>query len=490
MKKILLFSILPFFACSQIQIGNAINGKFSYDQSGNSISLSTDGSIVAIGAANNTSNNNTGYVSIYKNTNGTWTQLGDDIFGEAAGDNFGFSVALSSDGSIVAVGSPYNDNNGLNAGTVRLFFYNGISWNQIGNSINGENAGDLSGYSISLSANGKTVAIGAKYNDGNGDNSGHVRIYNNIGGDWIQVGDDINGENANDESGSSVSLSANGNIVAIGAEKNNGNGVLSGHVRIFKNTSNEWIQVGNDIDGEAANDFSGTVSLSDNGTIVAIGAKFNDQNGFTSGHVRIFENTNNTWNQIGNDIDGENEGDQSGYSVSLSGNGDFLAIGGIGNDDNGAFSGQTRVYQKSGNSWIQVQNDINGANSGILSGYSVSLANDGLTLAIGAINSSNNGEKSGDVTLFNIDSTASFNLNEAAFRNVDFIVYPNPVSEVVRIDLHQNLTLNAVHFYNNLGQLVKTARTTTIELGDLSKGNYFIEVITNEGKAVKNLIIR
>ena len=71
-------------------------------------------------------------------------------------------------------------------------------------------------------------------NDGNGDGSGHVRIYRYDGSNWQQLGADIDGEAAGDESGGSVSLSADGNTLAIGAIFNNGNGTESGHVRIYQ----------------------------------------------------------------------------------------------------------------------------------------------------------------------------------------------------------------------------------------------------------------
>jgi hypothetical protein len=78
------------------------------------------------------------------------------------------------------------------------------------------------------------VAIGADANDGNGNDSGHVRVYNTDGTTWTQVGADIDGEAADDRSGRSVSLSADGTVVAIGATNNSGNGSNSGHVRVFK----------------------------------------------------------------------------------------------------------------------------------------------------------------------------------------------------------------------------------------------------------------
>ena len=108
-----------------------------------------------------------------------------------------------------------------------------FSSTQIGGDIDGEVAGDNSGTSVSLSSDGAVVAIGARHNDGNGNSSGHVRVYQNISGTWTQLGGDINGEAANDYLGKSVSLSGNGTIVAIGADSNDGNGPSSGHVRIY-----------------------------------------------------------------------------------------------------------------------------------------------------------------------------------------------------------------------------------------------------------------
>ena len=148
-------------------------------------------------------------------------------------------------------------------------------------------AEDRSGASVSLSSDGAVVAIGATQNDGNGDQSGHVRVYAFDGGDWVQRGADIDGEAADDESGASVSLSSDGAVVAIGATQNDGNGDQSGHVRVYGFDGGDWVQRGADIDGEAQGDSSGvSVSLSSDGAVVAIGATQNDGNGDLSGHVR------------------------------------------------------------------------------------------------------------------------------------------------------------------------------------------------------------
>jgi hypothetical protein len=112
-------------------------------------------------------------------------QVGQDIDGEAADDESGFSVSLSSDGRRVAIGATGNDGNGDFSGHVRLYDWNGSSWVQVGLDIDGEAADDESGRSVSLSSDGRRVAIGAPFNAGNGNNSGQVRIYNTVGGTFM-----------------------------------------------------------------------------------------------------------------------------------------------------------------------------------------------------------------------------------------------------------------------------------------------------------------
>jgi hypothetical protein len=359
-----------------------------FDGTSSSLSLSSDGNIVAIGDSDvQIYAPYTGRVRIYEWNETEWTQLGSDIDGEAAGDASGYSVSLSTDGTIVAIGAPSNDGNGDYSGHVRIYQWSGTEWIQRGSDIDGEAQDDGSGQGVSLSTDGTIVAIGAPSNDGNGDRSGHVRIYQWGGTEWIQRGNDIDGETAGDNSGSSdsVSLSADGNIVAIGASGNDGNGDDSGHVRIYQWNGAAWMQVGDDIDGEAGGDRSGfRLSLSADGSIVAIGANSNG-NGEDSGHVRIYQWDGTEWMQRGSDIDGEAGDASSGVSLSLSADGTIVAIGATGNDNRtGINAGRVRIYQWNETEWIQRGNDIDGKVNGDFSGSVVSLSGDGGTVAISA----------------------------------------------------------------------------------------------------------
>jgi hypothetical protein len=223
-------------------------------------------------------------------------QLGGDIDGEVAGDWSGFSVSLSADGSRVAVGAPRNSGAGLmRAGHVRIFAFNGTAWIQVGGDIDGEAANDWSGSSVSLSADGSRVAIGARFNAGGGSSRGHVRVYDWSGAAWVQAGGDIDGEADGDNSGFSVALSGDGSRVAIGAPSNGDAGPGAGHVRVYAWSGTAWTQVGGDIDGEAAGDNSGfRVASSADGSRVAIGAPQNDIAGTRAGYVRIFSTSGTT----------------------------------------------------------------------------------------------------------------------------------------------------------------------------------------------------
>jgi hypothetical protein len=388
---------------SWTQLGLDIDGKAVNNQLGYSVSLSADGTTIAIGAPFNNNENGmgSGHVRIYNWNDPSWNQLGSDINGEAQWNSLGRSVSLSANGTTVAIGAVSNSNaNGLYSGHVRIYNWNqnSLSWNQLGADLDGEAANDYSGMSVSLSADGTTVAIGASNNDGNGSNSGHVRIYKWNDSSWTQVGSDIDGEAASDNSGQSVSLSADGTTVAIGAPNNDGNGSNSGHVRIYNWNDPSWNQLGSDIDSEAASDNSGlSVSLSSDGTTVAIGANYNNGNGTDSGHVRIYKWNDPSWNQLGSDIDGEAANDNSGYSVSLSADGTTVAIGAYRNDGNGTDSGHVRIYKWNDPSWNQLGSDINGETANDNSGHSVSLSADGTTVAIGA-NYNNRG--SGHVRIY------------------------------------------------------------------------------------------
>ena len=430
MKKIILvFAYFLFnFGFSQVQIGPNIFSSTPLENNfGAVLSISLDGNVVAITAGNN---DGSGFVQVYRNNSGNWEQVGSDINGEFPNDLLGSSLDLNSDGSIIAVGSPGNDNNGIDSGNVKIFRNVNNEWEQIGSDINGEVQGDSFGYSLSLNSSGDIIVIGAVGNDGNGFSSGHVKIFRNINDTWQQIGTNINGENSRDFSGTSLGISLDGDIIAIGSPGNNGNGDGAGHVRIFRNNNDIWEQIGLDINGEAEGDFLGrvnSITLSQDGNTLATGVASNSLSNNLSGRVRVFQNISENWTEQGL-INGELDNDRFGTSLSLSGDGRKIAVGSPQRGD--AFNGYGQIFD------------------------------------LGNILSTNN--------------SAS---------GVTFSILPNPTKERFLINLDENVELKKVNIYNQLGQNVLTSKKKSVEVQNLSNGIYFVEVMTSLGKSRQKLVV-
>jgi hypothetical protein len=324
-----------------VLMGNPIEIQFNIHDSDYDyyrLALSSDGDVLAISDIGYDINK--GRVKIFVlNSYTGWAQVGNDIFGKASFDYFGFSLDISADGSTLAIGAIYNSNSGgFEAGQVKVYKYNkkNGSWVQKGQDLNGEAEYDTSGWSLAMSRDGNLLAIGAPWNDDNGYRSGHVRIHQFIYGNdaWFQLGGDINGKESYDMSGHSVAMSGDGLTLAIGAPRNGGGGLDLEHVRVYKynQTSLNWVQLGNDIDGGAAGDYSGwSVDMSNDGTTVVIGATKADRSGaYDVGQVRIyrFVTTMEDWAQVGGDIHGDVSDAELGYDVSMSG--DSTMIGAMG----------------------------------------------------------------------------------------------------------------------------------------------------------------
>ncbi len=383
---ILLWS---FAVNAQTQKGADIDGEAAGDESGYAVSM-PDANTVAIGAwGNDRKATDAGHVRIYSWSGSAWTQKGADIDGEAADDYSGYTVSMP-DANTVAIGATGNDGTATNAGHVRIYSWSGSAWTQKGADIDGEAAYDYSGRFVSM-PDANTVAIAAGGNDGTAADAGHVRIYSWNGSAWTQKGADIDGEAADDYSGKSLSM-PDANTVAIGAIYNDGKATnAGGHVRIYSWSGSAWTQKGADIDGEADYDWSGcSVSMPDANT-VAIGADGYDGTATDAGYVRIYSWSGSAWAQKGADIVGEAASDYSGCSVSMP-DANTVAIGADGNDGKATRAGHVRIYSWSGSAWTQKGADIDGEAANDWSGISVSMP-DAKIVAIGA---SGNGGKAAD----------------------------------------------------------------------------------------------
>jgi len=377
---------------------------------GNAVAISADGNTVVVGAPhessaargiNGNADDNTlyasGAASVFVRRGGAWVQQA-YVKASNAGqsDLFGMNVALSADGNTMAVAAPWersaaigingdqNDDSLPQGGAVYVFTRAGDSWSQqayVKASNTGRTAGegeeigdgDQFGFSIALSGDGNTMAVGATTED--------------------SAATGIDGDQADDSAQS------------------------AGAVYVFARTGNTWTQQAyvKGSNTEAADLFGYRVSLSDDGnTLVAAGYdedgpgrgvnvdQGNGANG--SGAIYVFSRTGTTWRQDAYLKGSRSEAnDALGYSVAISGDGrtvvagaadESCLVGGINpegcdmdkpEDASGGSAGAAYVWVRSGDTWTE-QAFLKASNPDLQDWFAVNLAvsADGNTVLVGA----------------------------------------------------------------------------------------------------------
>ena len=265
-----------------------MTGDDLFDYFGFSTSLSHDGSIVAVGAIQHVGAEGKrygGYVKVHRFSNGIWNPVGSKIHGERDGSKFGNSISMSSNGLVLAVGASHHTGSSEEQGMVKVFHFQDNDWAQVGEEIEGEPT-SKSGTAISLAGDGMTVAIGSPshYHE-----RGHTRVYRYREGKWIKVGQDLVGESKADGAGSSVALSGNGATLVVGTHQPHS----TGHVKVLRYDyeSSEWLLVSNIMEGSGVSEnYGSSVTVSEDGTRVAVSAPFARAGEYTqAGVVKVYD---------------------------------------------------------------------------------------------------------------------------------------------------------------------------------------------------------
>lgn len=419
MKKILLMMVvlLPFLGSAQFeQVGQTLQGiglnVDDPDLFGYNVALSDDGATMAVAALASDlmidGNINFGainYIQVFRMTDGQWQQIGNNIlgvfdaqFGAGTYSKVGKSLALSGDGNTMVVGETsyretLEDGTYINQGRVRVFRYENENWSQVGNDIfNISGYGDPGfGEFVDINNTGEVIAIGNPYEPlDNYPQFGSVQVYQNVNDEWIPKGDIFYGENPNTFLGYGVSLSADGNRMAVGL----GDGpmiILQAYVNIYDFSNGQWNFVTSLSREFLEEEYSYmSFSLSDNGKRLAIGNSgmpdflfFPTSSDSHYGHITIFEeNEQNEWINI-KTIDGEYF-EFLGLSVDLSRDGKILS--------SSPFLGnKNKIFQEVNGEWNVIGNVIKGSEEDTNT-YKVVNSRDGSVVAFGNFLSGAHGE--------------------------------------------------------------------------------------------------
>lgn len=260
---------------------------------------------------------------------------------------------------------------------------------------------------VKLSGDGEALAVGYSTHE---DNLGLVQVYRfyEDTNEWGEYGQLLEGHNAGDFFGATLDLSENGGVLTVGAPGNGG----SLNVYIFN--AGEWTQRGVVIVDEIGNLTITSVSISENGEIMAIGGVAGDDGII----ARIFQFVVATgrWETMGKGIEGF--GDGTGYMVALSGDGEVVAVSSYYlTEDNTSLDNESldvRTFRYVEGTWVQLGGRLHAMTPGVKAGYFIDLSNDGYTMAMGdpgrsgqSVSGSESGTNQGHIHIYRYDEATA-----------------------------------------------------------------------------------
>ena len=334
----------------------------SGDQFGYSVSISADGNTVVIGSPSSDLGGvapDIGAAYVFTRSGSTWTrQQILTAFDAEEDDAFGHSVSLSSDGLTLLVGA-YAESTSPNTanGSAYIFIYESGIWIEQQKILASDRAsGDGFGGSVSLSSDGNTALVGA-YAEGTSPNfeNGAVYVFTRTGSTWTEQQKLLASDRGTqDYFGSSISISSDGNTALIGAKSestspNSSNGAAYVFTREVGGST--WTEQQKILASDpATNDnFGFSVALSSDGNTALIGAA-NESTSPNSGQgaAYIFTRTAGVWTQGQKFLAPDPaDFDQFGSSVAISDDGLTFFIGAPNEDTSPSSSnGAAYVYRK------------------------------------------------------------------------------------------------------------------------------------------------
>ncbi len=371
------------------QLGSDIDGNSNNDNFGKSVAVSDDGSRVAVAASGElNSDNSMGVVRVFDwdANNSQWTQIGGNIVGSSESMSLGYAIDMNSDGSRLVIGAA---NSRGDDGIVFVYELDeNDQWQLLGSEINGlSGMGGWAGYSVVMNSSGNIIAFSSPRTP---KLLGWVEAFQFVNGAWIRMGDGFNSNEEYSYFGGSIAMSADGQRIVVGVKY----GVMTGSVHIYDFDGSQWQEQGT-ITGRYYYDFfGGDVDISDDGSRIIVGAPSSDgfrrPNGvFNAGEFQVFEFKNSAWTLIGQKIIGSAPEDEFGQAVSISGDGTHISISSPLNDEAGANAGKVEVYRysESDDQWILEGQSILGESSKdkFGAGGAVALDYTGAHLIVGAM---------------------------------------------------------------------------------------------------------
>lgn len=318
----------------------------------------------------------------------------------AAGDNYGRSIALSADGRTVVVGAYWGDGAVVDSGRAFVYRWNGDEWNEMELTITDLTAGDKYGISVDISADGKTVIVGADLDDDKGANAGAAYIFKWNGNAYNFFQKLTANDGAPDDYfGYDITISGDGNTIIASSYLDDDKGSDAGSAYFYRRDGASYIQVAKltASDGEAGDNFGHSVAVSYDGSTAVIGSS-DDDSMRGAAYVISWNGSSFVESQKITASDGV-ANDFFGYNIDISTDGKTIAVSAYKDDS----MGSAYIYKLSGLSYVQTQKltaDDRTVDDIFAAG--IAITSNGNSILLGSSGDDDNGNDSGSIYLFNL----------------------------------------------------------------------------------------
>ncbi|OHD53691.1 MAG: hypothetical protein A2Y33_07155 [Spirochaetes bacterium GWF1_51_8] len=354
------------------------------DHFGIDAAVSADGKTVYIGARDYGSGD-WGVTYVEQLGAVSWAETAKAASDFLTDDRLGWAVAITPDGISALTGSFGDDNPGNDQGSVYLFKWNGSSWGQTKISASDGAAYDNFGFSVDISSNGNSIAVGAIFDDVsvNAD-QGSVYVFKWTSS-WVQTHLIASDGAANDFLGHCIAISGDGNTIVSGARGDDISGKADqGSISIFRYNGSGWDETKKYAsDGAAGDQFGSSVDISYDGNSIIVGAPTDD----SIGSAYVFKYSAGIWSQTSKITPSDGaSGDQFGYTIAISANGNAAIVGAYLDDiAANADQGSAYVYEWNGSSWPETKYTAPDGLANDHFGYSVDVNQKGTIAVVGAV---------------------------------------------------------------------------------------------------------
>lgn len=358
MRNLACLSLFFFFlsnsASAQFHHWGLSTNRIGYNSAelGFSVDLNIDGNIMAYSSPNEIKANswlNAGAVRIFQNDGQYLSghlQIGQTLYGDSDYERFGEAIQLSGDGKTIIISAPWYLDDQQLSGRVKVYKYFNDRWYQKGQVLLPFNTGEIFGQSVSISEDGNTIAIGSNRISNNLPNQGEVVVYGWKNEEWQLIGSPIYGELQSECLVSKLELTPDGKTIVVASHETNFSFPDTARVKVYDLIGQNWTKRGNTFKGRKQDFYGSDIAIDKTGNKLFIASEKGDEIGVSTdcGSIESFVWNGSEWESLCPIVYGDSASMRLGRDFDISQDGTKMIASSTASNAGGSFGGRVGTF--------------------------------------------------------------------------------------------------------------------------------------------------